>query len=75
MQHENDVVQVNLEALDNMDTLHQDMLDNAIMYLQKQPQTVSPKGLEKTANPANDDLTQMIPPVLKRGTGRDILFE
>ena len=74
MQHENDVVQVNLAALDEMDDLHQDMLENAIMYLQHQPKGLSPKGVEK-AHPANDDLTQMIPPVLKIGTGRDVLFE
>jgi hypothetical protein len=74
MQHENDVAQVNVAALDKMDSLHQEMLENAIMYLQNQPKGLSPKGVEKV-HPANDDLTQMIPPVLQRGTGRDILFE
>lgn len=74
MQHENDVAQVNVAALDEMDSLHQDMLENAIMYLQKQPQGVSLQGVAKSS-PANDDLTQMIPPVLQRGTGRDVLFE
>ncbi len=73
MQFDNDVVKINVEALDEMDTLHQGMLENAIMYLQNQPKGVSLPPA--TQRPANDDLTQMIAPVLTMGTGRDILFE